>query len=126
MSYVMYNPNPDGSKVGDCVIRALSKALNFDWEKTYIEIAVQGFIKHDMPSSNNVWGSYLKEHGYKKYLVPDECPDCYTVREFCNDNPDGIFIVYTDGHLVTIVDGNYYDTFDSGDETVIYYWRKEV
>lgn len=126
MSYIMYNPNPNGNKVGDCVVRALSKALDYDWEKTYIEIAVQGFIKHDMPSSNNVWGSYLKERGFKKYLVPDECPDCYTVKDFCQDNPDGIFVINTGGHVITTIDGNYYDTFDSGDETVIFYWRKEL
>lgn len=26
--YVSYNANPDGNRVGDCTIRAISKALN--------------------------------------------------------------------------------------------------
>lgn len=30
MSFVYYNPNPQGKLVGDCVIRALSKALDLD------------------------------------------------------------------------------------------------
>jgi len=33
----------------------------------------------DMPSANRVWMAYLKKIGFKKYLIPDTCPDCYTV-----------------------------------------------
>ena len=56
--YKYYNPNPDGKMVGDCVIRAISKAINQDWEKTYVGVATQGLMMHDMPSSNSVWGSF--------------------------------------------------------------------
>ena len=40
MGYVFYNPNPLGKDTGDCVIRAISKALDYDWEKTYTELAL--------------------------------------------------------------------------------------
>ena len=37
--YSYFNPNPIKNKrVGDCVIRAISKALNQSWEETYIEL----------------------------------------------------------------------------------------
>jgi len=32
MAYVNYNPNPQGLSVGDCVIRAVSKATGLSWE----------------------------------------------------------------------------------------------
>ena len=52
------NKNPANARVGDCVIRAISTALNQDWVKTYAELCVQGLMFCDLPSSNAVWGSY--------------------------------------------------------------------
>lgn len=123
--YVYYNPNPSNNHVGDCVIRAISKLTNQDWEKTYVEICLQGFMLHDMPSANYVWGSYLLSNGFKRYIIPNECPDCYTVKEFCKDYPKGKFLLATGSHVVTIQDGDYYDAWDSGDEVPVYYWQKE-
>lgn len=65
--YIEYNSNPDQKLVGDCVIRALSKILNLDWERIYMEVCIQGFMMHDMPSSNNVWGGYLFTKGYRRF-----------------------------------------------------------
>lgn len=81
---------------------------------------------YDMPSSNEVWGAYLKSIGYKKYVIPNTCPDCYTVRDFCNDNPTGRFLLATGSHVIAVIDGDYYDTWDSGDEVPVYYFTKEV
>lgn len=111
---------------GDCVIRAISRATNRDWEYTYLSIVALGFSMHDMPSSNDVWGSYLILNGFKRYIIPDTCPDCYTVRQFCADNPHLTGILATGTHVIAVSDGNYYDTWDSGDEVPIYYWRKEI
>ena len=79
MAYVFYNPNPAGQRVGDCVIRAISKLTGQDWEHTYIGVAVQGYVSYDMPSSNAVWAEYLRRRGFRRYVIPDTCPDCYTV-----------------------------------------------
>ena len=123
--YIEYNSNPDQKLVGDCVIRALSKILNLDWERIYMEVCIQGFMMHDMPSSNNVWGGYLFTKGYRRFIAPEFYPQRYTVKQFCIDNPKGTFLVATDEHIVAVVDGDYYDTWDSGDEVPLYYWRKE-
>lgn len=32
MAFVYYNPNPQDLHVGDCVIRAVSKATDLTWE----------------------------------------------------------------------------------------------
>lgn len=61
MAYKFFNPNPSKKLVGDCVIRAISAALNQTWDKTYVELAHEGLRANDMPTSNNVWGSYLKK-----------------------------------------------------------------
>lgn len=125
MGFVNYNPNPTRKLVGDCVIRAISKATGKSWEDVYLDIMVLGFNMHDMPSSNDVWGNYLINNGFRRYVIPDTCPYCYTVEQFCEDNPDLTGILATGTHVIAVSNGDYFDTWDSGNEVPIYYWRKE-
>lgn len=124
--YVFENPNPQGLRVGDCVIRALAIALNKSWYEVYADLCVKGLVMSDMPSSNNVWGEYLKDKGFTRHIVPDTCPTCYTVRDFCGEFFKGTYILGTGSHAVTAIDGNWIDAWDSGDECPIYYWTKET
>lgn len=79
-----------------------------------------------MPTANRVWGAYLKDHNWKVSEIPTSCPDCYTVSDFCKDHPDGEYIVATGSHVVAVIDGDYYDAWDSGQEVPSYYWSKDV
>lgn len=123
--YREFNNNPTGRRVGDCAIRAVSLALNKDWESTYLMIAVNGLQMGDMPSSNSVWGSVLRQAGFVRENLPNTCPDCYTVRDFCEEHPKGTYVLGLSGHVVTVKDGNWYDIWDSGDETVLFYWHRK-
>ena len=123
--YVFFNPNPYGRRVGDCAVRALCKALNQSWDKTYVEMAVYGFSYGDMSNANAVWGQYLRSKGFSKHIIPDTCPDCYTLEDFCNEHPTGVYVVVLSGHVVTVESGKFYDTWNCKDEIPIYYWRKE-
>ena len=122
--YINYNPNPYGARTNDCVIRALAKATGKDWYEVYIDLFVKGLEMGDMLASNAVWGSYLKDQGYRMESIPDTCPDCYTVKEFANDHSAGSYILGTGSHAVAVIDGDYFDTWDSGDEIPIYYFRR--
>ena len=123
--YRRYNANPDRKQVGDCVIRAVSAALGQDWETTYAEIALEGYQLCDMPSANHVWGAYLRRKGFTRNIIPDECPDCYSVADFCRDHPNGTYILSLQGHVVAVIDGDYYDTWDSGSRIPLYYWQRK-
>lgn len=125
MAYKFYNPNPDGILVDDCVFRALSIVMDEDWETTYVKLAVLGLMYHNRMDSNYVWGKYLENNGFKKYIIPDTCPDCYTIRKFCDDHKSGIYLLATGNHVVAVIDGDYIDTFDSGDYIPIYYWKRK-
>ncbi|MBR4972864.1 MAG: hypothetical protein IKY45_00190 [Clostridia bacterium] len=121
--FVSYNANPDGNRVGDCTVRAIATALNQSWEETYIGMCLYGLMEHDMPSADFVWGEYLKTKGFERELLRGR----YTVKSFCEEYPFGTFLLAISGHVVAIIDGIYYDTFDSGNERPIYFWyRKEV
>lgn len=125
MAFVKFNPNPARASVGDCTVRAISKITGKSWDDIYVDLSLQGFMLKDMPSSNHVWGSYLREHGFKRYGIPNTCPDCYTVKDFTRDYPEGDYLLATGTHVVTSIDGNYFDSWDSGSEPIIFYWKKE-
>ena len=125
--WIEYNDNPTGRRVGDCAVRAVSKALGISWERAYVLMAFNGFMMGDMPSSNSVWGALLRQNGFYMRTLPDSCPDCYTAADFCADHPDGIFVLGFGNHVATVIDGNLYDAWDSSSEIPQYYWyRKDV
>lgn len=94
MGYKYFMNNPVGARVGDCAVRAISKALGISWEDAYTKLVVAGFQMADMPSSNNVIASVLRQNGFYKESLPD-CNGCYTIRDFAKDNPIGTFVVGT-------------------------------
>ena len=122
--WIEYNKNPAGRRVGDCAVRAVSVALGTDWETAYDLLAQAGYNMADMPSSDSVWGAVLRQNGFYREAVSTICPECYTVKDFAEDNPHGIYVLGTGQHAVTIRDGDYYDAWDSGNEIPIYVWYK--
>jgi hypothetical protein len=125
--YIFWNNNPEGIKIGDCVVRAISEAMGQTWERTYIDLCIEGFMFADMPNSNAVWAAYLHSHGWKKHIVPDSCPDCYTFGDFAAEHTTGTYIVATGSHVACVKDGGkLLDNWDSSGETVAYYFERSV
>ena len=122
--YSYYNANPYKIRVGDCVIRAISKALNQSWEDTYLDLTIQGYLMGDLLSSNAVWHAYLKSKNFTRDIVSNDCPECYTIEDFCNEYPQGTYIIGTGTHAVCVIDSVLYDTWDSSGETPIYFYKK--
>lgn len=123
--YIAYNPNPVRSDpVGDCAVRAVAKALDVTWENAYTKLSTSGFLMGDIMNSDAVLAAVLRSAGFKRGAVDNECPDCYTVADFAEDNKDGTYVVKSDGHVATIIDGNLFDTFDSSNRTLLWFWEK--
>lgn len=88
-------------------------------------VCLKGLELADMPSGNHVWGQYLKDHGFTRHLAPDDKTDgIYTVEDFAIDHPQGVYILALNGHVVCVKDGNILDTWNSGQEVVLFYWMK--
>jgi len=126
MEYIYKNNNPMKKRNGDCVIQAISTALDKPWEEVYLGLAETGLLIYSLPNNNDTWDLYLRNHGFSRHSVPNTCPDCYTVFDFCKDHPFGTYILGTGSHAVCVIDGCAYDTFNSLNEIVIVYYKKEV
>ena len=124
--YKYFNENPRGNyHAGDCVIRAISKVTGKSWEEIYVARCAEGFYIGDWGNNNGAWDSYLRQQGFKRYICPNDCPYCYSVADFAADHPTGSYIAATGSHAIAVVCGDWWDAFDSGSETIIYYYTKE-
>lgn len=124
--YIHANLNPAHKSTTDCVIRAISLILDQSWRETMLELTAYSYFLYEIVDSNTVWERYLTDMGFRRINLPNTCPECYTLRHFCDLHPYGDYIVCTGSHVIAVIDGDYYDAWDSGNETVSYYFRKGV
>ena len=123
--WIECNPNPDNRKTTDCAVRALALALTIPWDDAYLMLVSKGLKIHDMPDRHPVVHAVLKDMGYKREAVPNTCPECYSIEDFCRDHPKGVFFVGFGDHIAVIRDGNLLDAWDSSHELPQLYWHKE-
>lgn len=123
--WIRVNPNPKRKHVPDCVVRAVAIALNISWYQAFDGICAVAKYDCSMPSDDNVWGHYLLSLGFKPFKLPESCPSCTTIYDFCKLYTRGTYIIGTGSHAVAVIDGNYYDTWDSGDEIPSFFWKIE-
>ena len=121
--WIRCNVNPAKNHTGDCVIRACVVALHKTWVQVSDEIYSLGREHFLSMSDDHLWGRYLYEQGFTPFLLPENCPNCITIKRFCVMYPRGIYIIGTGSHAVAVIDGNYYDSWDSGDEMPSFFWR---
>ena len=126
-NYKYYQPNKKDLKdvYGDCVIRALTKALNMEWLQVFDEI---------QPISREMQVPFNCRPCYEKYIESKGLKYCGisnkkgtkrpTVDRFAKDHKTGTYILRVVNHLVAVVDGIYYDTWDCGEKSLYGYWEK--
>ena len=88
-------------------------------------LVTNAFSMGDLPSADAVWGSVLRQNGFYRKTLPNECPDCYNVLDFIEDHPKGTYVLGFGGHVATVVDGDLYDSWDSSMEIPQFYWYRK-
>lgn len=128
--YKYYQPNKKDLKdeYGDCTIRALSKALNIDWLSAF-ELTLPYCRKYQVPNiffcSNKIEKEILEQMGFKYHKISNKKGSKRpTVKSFSKENKIGTFILNVANHEVAVVDGVYYDTWDSGDKCLYSYYER--
>jgi len=116
-----YNPNPKGKNIGDCTLRAYCAAFNISWEEAFdiaSEIAKENGSLIQYVSEKVLvehFGCTIDDKYNKKVVKPKER---ITVSEFATTHPYGVYILRMRGHLVTLRNGEYWDSWDSGDKKI--------
>lgn len=123
---VFFNPNPSKkTDRADCVVRAVCKAMDKDWRDAYIDLCTLGLELNAMPNDKMTWKEYLDRNGFIKHTISvkggSKRP---TVASFAEKNKKGTFVLQVASHIVTVVDGFYYDTWDCGASSLYGYWEK--
>lgn len=122
-NYIEYQPNPKKNNTTDCTFRAYSKVENMTWDEAYNIGCEYGREMKLMPNDHKVVDKILKEkfgYSFTKFAKDEK----KTVNEFAIEHPEGIYVGWLHGHIVAIVNGYYYDSWDSGDRKLKGYYKK--
>lgn len=125
--YQYYQPNKKDlkDKYGDCVIRALTKVLNMEWMEVFHDMIPFCIEQQALHNNQIVYTEYLKNKGFKYVGVSNKKGTKRpTVKSFAKEHKTGIYFVTVANHVVAVVDGQYYDTWDSGEKSMYGYWEK--
>ena len=126
--WVEYNPNPNhNTKANDCTIRAYCAAEKLEWDDAYDIACRYGKNLAFMPNDGNAVKHIVEEEfGYtrKKLSKEDKGEHGMTVNDFAIKYNKGTYLVEVAKHLVAVIDGEYYDSWDSGKKKIRGYYVK--
>lgn len=124
-TFTWYNANPMHHFTNDCVIRALSKALDIKYETVLSELCEIACLTNYMPNDDIIWQNYIEDDGLVKRKQPRKSDNRkYTAEEFAKLHKTGTYLLRLANHLTVCVDGKIYDTWNCGYKTVGNYWEK--
>ena len=120
MAYIYYNPNPKGKSSLDCTVRAIAAVTNQSWKDAFIELCTAGLLECNMPSTNDSFDRCLSAHGFTKHF----CEGCRSIAEFADNHPRGTYVLMTGTHVAAVIDGDYYDALNTGNEVPVYFYER--
>lgn len=115
-----YNVNPDNERKNDCVTRAISLATGL----TYRSIRKKLYHTSKLLECESKLCPTCYGFAIQQVLggIPKNC-DGYTVGEFADENPKGIYLIRISGHLTCLIDGVCYDTWNCLDRFCDIVWK---
>ena len=132
-SLIKYNANTSDNHVGDCVKRSIAIAFRMDYNDAGKEL---NRVKRErgLPSFNTTSNimAFLAERGLRFTFMPESDT---TVEEFADAHPSGTYVLLTgdakkaakgySSHMLTIVNGDVYDSWNSLKHIVVQYCKVE-
>lgn len=125
--HAYYNPNPKKLLTGDCVIRAYCKAFDTEWENALLASTFFAIKDCQVFNDNKAVQAFLESLGCIRHKVVVKkgskrpTPDSLARSR---ENKGKTLVCSVAGHIVTVREGKYYDTWDSGSKGI--YWFYEV
>lgn len=111
-----YNPHPKGLLTEDCVIRAMQVCTGMEYSVLSRRLAAFRKVTGAKTKISQQNPHRFAEDvlGAKRLAVPADT----TVEAFCQGHPHGRFILDLQSHWCGCVEGDLYDTWNCGGETV--------
>lgn len=116
--FIYYNKNPNGYHMPDCVIRAISTALNMDYYKV---INLLQYNADQMQCECLNVKCYEKLLDYDFKLPHYQCNNM-TAQQVANDHFNNILLLRINGHLSCSIYGDIYDIWDCSNEIITDFW----
>lgn len=136
-TYHYYNANPKNRITGDCVVRALTVALEKPYDEILMELVDIQLTQGYSATSKEAYSRLLANHGWEKQKQPRKIDNTkYTGKEFCEaqqnktefvDNiifSDRIFAHVGGNHVAAIINGKVWDIWNSTGDCIGNYWVK--
>jgi len=127
MSYKFFSSSKR-KRAYDCSVRSIMASEGISWEEAYTALCQTGMKEQRMPSEIEVIGKTLEQYGYIAEKAPMvKCGNRnrrLTVREIARRNKNSTLILSVTGHVVCVKNGDWLDTWDSGDCKVFKIFRK--
>ena len=138
--FIYENMNPKQKITGDCVIRALARAMDKTWDDILTDLYNYSMKYKQMLDCPQLYSKYLKDQGWIKIKQPRKFDNTkYTGKEFCKELNEGTclnvygyevtewtdIIAHIGGHhTIAIIEGKIRDTWDSSDGCIGNIWIK--
>jgi hypothetical protein len=104
MAFVQLNPRTIPTERNDCVVRALTIALNRSYDEMHAICGAAG------RKPNQGMLIYEIEYAIQKQFIWVMRHERVSFARFAKQNPVGRFVVVKRGHAVALVDGVWYDS----------------
>ena len=118
-----FNAHPKGIKTDDCVVRAISTAMNKDYMECRRELNRK---KRDLCYSSYKDTKFLYDY-FKYYprliFKPVKGEPRIKGSDFTELHPEGTYILKMLGHVVVCIDGVILDTWDCSYRSVYTAWK---
>lgn len=116
-----YNINPKGERVSDCVTRAITLASGLDYQEVRDKLRYTAKLLNCDKLCVCCYRHLLDD--VLKYQRVD-C-DGYSLGDFADKHPYGVYLVRMNGHISCLIDGTVYDIWDCRDEWLTDAWKVE-
>lgn len=120
MKYIRYTANPK-NETNDCIIRSIANATQTSWEDVMREMCDIAINLYNMPNAYEVAKEYMGRRNYPEEYTRSS--EELTVAEFCTQHPTGNYVVLTEVHAISIINGDVYDLQNSLYDRVVSYWK---
>lgn len=113
--YQYYNAEPNGEHLEDCVIRAISLALQLPYSQIVKMLNKNGSQNECEEVCLDCYEKMLEDLGFQKELAHNE-----RVKDIANKA--SVVLIRITGHLTCAIDGVIFDIWDCSDKQADCYW----